>query len=247
MAWPGRDEHPRGKPSSFRPKLLARVVTWHPPSLPVRGCTGPPSFSSSFSIFGIQPTRTASDAILTMNQSLPEPEQPTRSSQSARQPPRLPAPGGHRRCHRRLRARPPAHCCLTRRRVSPTTSTDVDAEVLNFALNLEYLEAEYYCYAVYGKSIEDQFGVGAPSGVGGAAGTLTVKIQPAGAVLEPRRGFVRQGNRQRRGRTTSRSCARRWARGGRAAEHRPAQQLQHGLRRGDEHPRATPSTRSRTT
>ena len=53
-------------------------------------------------------------------------------------------------------------------------ATDVDAEVLNFALNLEYLEAEFYCYAFYGKSIEDQFGV-TTSGVGGAAGTLTVK------------------------------------------------------------------------
>ncbi len=53
-------------------------------------------------------------------------------------------------------------------------ATDVDAEVLNFALNLEYLEAEYYSYAFYGKSIEDQFGIDT-SGVGGQAGTLTIK------------------------------------------------------------------------
>ena len=52
----------------------------------------------------------------------------------------------------------------------------VDAEILNFALNLEYLEAEYYSYAVYGKSLEDQFGIDT-TGIG-TVGALTVKPNP---------------------------------------------------------------------
>lgn len=51
--------------------------------------------------------------------------------------------------------------------VSPT-----DAAVLNFALNLEYLEAEYYSYAVSGRGIET-FGIGTTGA--GTAGMVTVK------------------------------------------------------------------------
>lgn len=43
---------------------------------------------------------------------------------------------------------------------TPTPSTDItDVDILQFALNLEYLEAEFYTYAVSGRSI-DKFGVG---------------------------------------------------------------------------------------
>src|SRR3979411_645298 len=41
------------------------------------------------------------------------------------------------------------------RKPEPITETDI----LNFALNLEYLEAEFYTYAVAGKSITS-FGIG---------------------------------------------------------------------------------------
>lgn len=55
----------------------------------------------------------------------------------------------------------------------------LDIPVLNFALNLEYLEAEYYNFAVFGSSIE---AVGIPTtGVntgGGNPGALTVKANP---------------------------------------------------------------------
>ena len=81
--------------------------------------------------------------------------------------------------------------------------------MLNFALNLEYLEAEYYCYAYYGKSIEDQFGVGT-EGVGGSAGTLTVKPNFAARCPSRTRSWPpptpRRSPTTRS--TTSRSCAR---------------------------------------
>jgi hypothetical protein len=53
-------------------------------------------------------------------------------------------------------------------------ATITDADILNFALNLEYLEAQYYTIATTGMTLE-QVGVMTSGGNGSAGGTVTVK------------------------------------------------------------------------
>jgi hypothetical protein len=58
------------------------------------------------------------------------------------------------------------------------SATVSDTDIFNFALNLEYLEAQFYTIATTGKTL-DQAGVSIKGGDGSAGGTVTVKANAA--------------------------------------------------------------------
>lgn len=75
---------------------------------------------------------------------------------------------------------------------TPASGGGLDAAVLNFALNLEYLEAEYYSYATTGAGIEAQ---GTEVTGAGTAGTTTVKASPRVTFTNPLfQGFAEELN-----------------------------------------------------
>jgi hypothetical protein len=67
-----------------------------------------------------------------------------------------------------------AGLALARPRRAFAQATVTDADILNFALNLEYLEAQFYTLATQGVTI-DKVGVPILGGSGAAGGTVTVK------------------------------------------------------------------------
>ena len=69
-------------------------------------------------------------------------------------------------------------------RANAQSSTVTDTDILNFALNLEYLEAQFYTLATTGKTI-DQIGIGITGGNGAAGGSVTVKSNPAVPFADP--------------------------------------------------------------
>ncbi len=68
-----------------------------------------------------------------------------------------------------------AGLALTRSVMAQSAVTDTD--ILNFALNLEYLEAQFYTLATTGQTIE-QIGISTSGPNGKAGGTVTVKSNP---------------------------------------------------------------------
>lgn len=58
-----------------------------------------------------------------------------------------------------------------------TPSPELDLAILNFALNLEYLEAQYYLHAVTGTGIDQNNGTTTPV-MGQTSGTISIKSNP---------------------------------------------------------------------
>jgi len=70
------------------------------------------------------------------------------------------------------------------RKALAQSATVTDADILNFALNLEYLEAQFYTLATTGQTI-DQLGIGITGPNGAAGGSVTVKSNPKVPFVTP--------------------------------------------------------------
>src|SRR5579883_212461 len=60
-----------------------------------------------------------------------------------------------------------------------------DTDILNFALNLEFLEAQFYTLATTGQTIDVAAGISIKGGDGSAGGTVTVKSNPMVPFSDP--------------------------------------------------------------
>ena len=109
----------------------------------------------------------------------------------------IPAPGKlGRRAAMLLGGAAMAGIAISRRAMAQSSSvTDVD--ILNFALNLEYLEAQFYTLATTGKTI-DQIGIGITGPNSAAGGTVTVKSNPMVPFVTPLASTVCRGDCHRR-------------------------------------------------
>ncbi|MBT9332942.1 ferritin-like domain-containing protein [Paracidobacterium acidisoli] len=91
------------------------------------------------------------------------------------QTPIEPSPGKNRRSALLLGGAALAGLALTRSAFAQSTVSDSD--ILNFALNLEFLEGQFYTLATTGMTL-DQAGISTKSGSGTAGGTVSVKTSP---------------------------------------------------------------------
>ncbi len=77
-----------------------------------------------------------------------------------------------------------AGLALSKSALAQAAAAVTDTDILNFALNLEYLEAQFYTLAATGKTI-DQVGIGITGPSGAAGGTVTVKSNPMVSFTTP--------------------------------------------------------------
>jgi Ferritin-like domain len=78
-----------------------------------------------------------------------------------------------------------AGMALSRTKAFAQASTTItDNDILNFALNLEFLEGQFYTLATTGMTL-DQIGISTKGGDGTAGGTVTVKTNPVVPFQDP--------------------------------------------------------------